>query len=135
VDPADALILGPPPRRAYGEGGSPLPSLLSAPREQRLLSRLHDPRAAGGAPRRPSAGARTGPFAPRSLRVLIPTGLVAAAALAALFLPYVRNSHRLEMSRGVDETARFAATSASWLSPVHRNIYSGGLRTRDTLRR
>src|SRR6185436_17186959 len=62
VDPADALVLGPPPRRAYGEGGSPLPSLLSAPREQRLLSRLHDPRAAGGAPRRPSAGARTGPL-------------------------------------------------------------------------
>lgn len=74
-------------------------------------------------------------FTARSFRVLIPIGLVAAAAVAALFLPYVRNSHRLEMSRGVDETARFAATSASWLSPVHRNIYSGGRRARTALRR
>ncbi len=74
-------------------------------------------------------------FAFRSLRVLIPVGLVAAAAVAALFLPYVRNAHRLEMSRGVNEAARFAATSASWLSPVHLNVYAGGLHARDVLRR
>jgi hypothetical protein len=73
--------------------------------------------------------------APRSLRVLLPAGLVAAAALAALFLPYVRTSHRLELSRNTAETARFAATTASWLSPAHRNLYGGGLRTRNALYR
>lgn len=72
-------------------------------------------------------------FAPRSLRVLLPAGLIAAAALALLFFPYVRMSRQLSLARDSDETARFAATTASWLSPVHRNIYWGGARSRNKL--
>lgn len=72
-------------------------------------------------------------FAPRSLRVLVPAGLVAAVALAALFLPYVRVSHQLQLARDTQETARFAATTASWLSPAQRNVYWGGARARNEL--
>jgi hypothetical protein len=74
-------------------------------------------------------------FAPRSLRVLIPAGLVAAAALAALFLPYLKISRELKLARTPEEAAGFAATTASWLSPAHRNVYWAGTRLKSALRR
>src|SRR5215210_4721531 len=74
-------------------------------------------------------------FTFQSLRVLVPAGLVAAVALATLFLPYVRSGHRLELSRGTEETARFAATTASWVSPGHRNVYWAGAPLRNALGR
>jgi len=74
-------------------------------------------------------------LAPRSLRLLLPMGLIAGAVLAALFLPYVRTSHRLEISRAPEEAASFAATTASWLSPAHRNVYGANIRQMKALRR
>jgi hypothetical protein len=68
-----------------------------------------------------------------SLRLLVPVGLVAGVALAMLFLPYVRSGHQLKLSRDVDETSRFAATTASWISPGHRNVYWAGTPLRNAL--
>ncbi len=73
-------------------------------------------------------------LAPRSLRVLLPTGFVAAAALAALFLPYIQVSHRLGLSRSPEEAVEYAATTASWLSPEHRSVYWGGTWLKNALR-
>lgn len=70
----------------------------------------------------------------RTLRILIPTGLVAAVALALLFLPYIRTSRELKLSRDAREVVRFAATTGSWLSPTNRNIYWGSAEARNALR-
>jgi len=59
----------------------------------------------------------------RSLRVLVPVALVAGAAVLALFLPYVRVSHSLGLSRGFAEIEAFGARPASYFSPAFENLY------------
>src|SRR5262249_37384988 len=61
----------------------------------------------------------------RSLRVLVPVALVAGAAAAALFLPYVRISHELGLVRTRAEIREFGATLASYFSPSFQNFYFG----------
>ena len=46
----------------------------------------------------------------RSLRVLIPTGLAAGAALAAVFLPYLRIGRGSGLARDADEVGLYGAT-------------------------
>ena len=74
-------------------------------------------------------------FTLRSLRVLAPVALVAGAALAALFLPYVRISHHLDLSRPREEVAEYAATAVSWMTPAPRNVYWFGERDERAVRR
>jgi hypothetical protein len=61
----------------------------------------------------------------RSLRVLIPTGLIAGVALAAVFLPYVRIGRELGLARDADEIGLYGATSLSWLSPARDALWFG----------
>jgi hypothetical protein len=61
----------------------------------------------------------------RSLRVLVPVGLVAAAALALVFLPYVRIGKSLELARGPEEAGTYGATTLSWLSPARNSLWFG----------
>jgi hypothetical protein len=61
----------------------------------------------------------------RSLRVLLPAGLIAAAALAAVFLPYVRIGKELGLARGPEEAGTFGATTLSWLSPARNSLWFG----------
>jgi hypothetical protein len=68
----------------------------------------------------------------RALRVLVPVAVVAAGAVAALFLPYVRVSQSLGLVRTAPEIRHFAATPASYFSPA-QNIYFTA-RTRNWLR-
>ena len=62
----------------------------------------------------------------RSLRTLVPVALVAVAAAAALFLPYVRISHGLGLTRMREEIEAFGATPASYFSPAFETFYFGG---------
>jgi len=62
---------------------------------------------------------------PRSLRVLAPVALVAGAAVAVLFLPYVRISRSLGLTRSPAEIQEFGATWVSYFSPAQANIYFG----------
>ncbi len=61
----------------------------------------------------------------RSLRVFAPVALVAGAAVAALFLPYLRISRTLGLARSHAEVQEFGATLASYLSPSNGNLYFG----------
>ncbi len=61
----------------------------------------------------------------RSLRVLIPTGLIAAMALAVVFLPYVRIGRELHLARSADEVGLYGATTLSWLSPARNALWFG----------
>jgi hypothetical protein len=61
---------------------------------------------------------------PAALRVLVPVAVLAAAAAAALFLPYVRVSQRMRMARDPGEVAAYAAALASYVSPAPQNLYS-----------
>ncbi|HEV7784840.1 MAG TPA: hypothetical protein VGQ28_05855, partial [Thermoanaerobaculia bacterium] len=61
----------------------------------------------------------------RSLRLFVPVALVAGAAGAALFLPYLRISHTLGLTRGHEEIQEFGATLASYFSPSFEGIYFG----------
>ncbi len=61
----------------------------------------------------------------RSLRVLIPAGLIAATALAAVFLPYVRIGRELHLARSADEVGLYGATTLSWLSPARNALWFG----------
>ncbi len=61
----------------------------------------------------------------RMLRLVVPVALVAGAAGALLFVPYIRISHTLGLVRGHDEIQEFGATLASYLSPSFEGIYFG----------
>jgi hypothetical protein len=61
----------------------------------------------------------------RSLRVLLPVGLAAAAAVALLFLPYVRISRAQDLSRSGREIETYSAGIASYFSPSRENCYFG----------
>jgi hypothetical protein len=59
----------------------------------------------------------------RSLRVLVPVALVAAGAVAAIFLPYLRVSRSLGLVRTDSEVRQLGATPASYFSPAPQNVY------------
>jgi len=59
----------------------------------------------------------------RALRVLVPVALVAAAAVAVIFLPYLRVSHSLGLVRTGSEIRQLAATPASYFSPAPQSVY------------
>ena len=64
-------------------------------------------------------------FSVRSLRLLVPVGLVAAVALAALFLPYVRVAREQGLTRSEHEIQVYSAKLASYVSPTSINVYFG----------
>ncbi|HSS52185.1 MAG TPA: hypothetical protein VLX28_24860, partial [Thermoanaerobaculia bacterium] len=64
-------------------------------------------------------------FSLRSLRVLIPVAGVAALAVAAFFLPYVRISRTQGLSRPKAEIEFYSAKLASYFSPSPENGYFG----------
>jgi hypothetical protein len=64
-------------------------------------------------------------FSLRSLRVLIPVAAVAALAVAAFFLPYVRIARAQGLSRPETEIQFYSAKLASYFSPSSENIYFG----------
>ena len=65
-------------------------------------------------------------LSPRSLRRLLPVGLIAGAAVLALFLPYLRVSQSLGLVRTHEEIREFGATPASYLQPRRgRDLYFG----------
>ncbi|HSS75625.1 MAG TPA: hypothetical protein VLV54_02670, partial [Thermoanaerobaculia bacterium] len=61
----------------------------------------------------------------RSLRLFVPIALVAGAAGAALFLPYLRIGHALGLTRTHAEIQEFGATLVSYFSPSYENWYFG----------
>jgi hypothetical protein len=61
----------------------------------------------------------------RSLRILLPVAVVAGAAVAILFLPYVRVSRSLGLTRSPAEIEEFGATWVSYFSPAQENLYFG----------
>jgi hypothetical protein len=61
----------------------------------------------------------------RSLRLLVPVGLVAGVAAAALFLPYARVARDQRLSRPESEIETYSARLASYFSPSAENIYFG----------
>jgi hypothetical protein len=61
----------------------------------------------------------------RSLRVLVPAGLIALAALSMVFLPYVRIGRGLGLARGPEEAGKYGATTLSWLSPARSSLWFG----------
>lgn len=64
-------------------------------------------------------------LAPRSLKVLVPVALAAGVAVLAAFLPYVRSSRALGLSRTPAEIHQFGANVASYFSPSAQNVYFG----------
>ena len=64
-------------------------------------------------------------LAPASLRVLAPVAALAAAALVAIFLPYLRQAKRLDLTHDDHEIGSGGgAALASYLSPAPANLYS-----------
>ncbi len=61
----------------------------------------------------------------RSLRILGAVVLLAATAVAAIFLPYVRIARVHGLVRPEAEIREYSATLASYFSPSPNNIYSG----------
>jgi hypothetical protein len=61
----------------------------------------------------------------RFLRLLLPVGLVAGVAAAALFLPYVRVAREQRLARPESEIETYSARLASYFSPSHQNFYFG----------
>jgi hypothetical protein len=59
----------------------------------------------------------------RSLRLLVPVGLVAGSVLLAVFLPYARISESLGLTRTDEEIRQFGATPASYFTPSRGNLY------------
>ncbi len=72
-----------------------------------------------------AASERRGLLSARSLRVLVPVGLIAGAAVVALFLPYVTTSRSLGLTRTDQEIWTFGATPVSYLSPSRTSFYFG----------
>lgn len=61
----------------------------------------------------------------RSLRLLVPVGLIAGAAFVAIFLPYARISKSLGLTRTDAEIEEFGAGPASYVTPARDNLYFG----------
>jgi hypothetical protein len=61
----------------------------------------------------------------RSLRLLVPIALVAGAAAALLFVPYIRISHGLGLTRTHAEIQEFGANLVSYVSPSYESWYFG----------
>jgi len=61
----------------------------------------------------------------RSLRLLAPVGMVAGAVVLALFLPYLRVSKSLGLTRTDAEIREFGARPASYVTPSRDNLYFG----------
>lgn len=61
----------------------------------------------------------------RSLRALVPVGLIAGSAILLLFLPYLRVSRSLGLTRTDQEVWEFGATPVSYLSPSRTSFYFG----------
>jgi hypothetical protein len=59
----------------------------------------------------------------RSLRLLVPVGLIAGVAVLALFLPYLRVARSLRLERTEAEIWTFGASPASYLSPSRESFY------------
>jgi hypothetical protein len=64
-------------------------------------------------------------FSLRSLRILIPVAVVAALAVAAFFLPYLRVAREQGLSRPSTEIEFYSAKLASYFSPSDENFYFG----------
>src|SRR6185295_17346099 len=64
-------------------------------------------------------------ISPRFLRLLAPVVLVAGAAVALLFLPYVRISRAQGLTRSEGEIREFGATWVSYFSPARETLYFG----------
>jgi membrane protein YfhO len=84
---------------------------------------IHFPMAAILASRWAAAGRRR-LLAPDSLRVLAPVAALALAAAVAVFLPYLRQARRLDMTHDDHEIGHRGATLASYVSPAPENLYS-----------
>jgi len=61
----------------------------------------------------------------RSLRLLVPVGLIAGAVLLAIFLPYFRVSRSLGLTRTDVEIRQHGASLVSYFSPSRENLYFG----------
>ncbi|HEY4596412.1 MAG TPA: hypothetical protein VIJ02_08440, partial [Thermoanaerobaculia bacterium] len=61
----------------------------------------------------------------RALRILVPVALIAAVAVAALFLPYRKFSRSLGLVRTAEEVREKGATPVSYLSPARESLYFG----------
>jgi hypothetical protein len=61
----------------------------------------------------------------RALRILVPVALIAAVAVAALFLPYRNFSRSLGLVRTAEEVREKGATPVSYLSPARESLYFG----------
>jgi hypothetical protein len=64
--------------------------------------------------------------APRSWRVLAPTGVLCAALLFPLFAPYWRSAHELGRSRPDRDIQQYSATALSFATPAEQSL-SGAL--------
>jgi len=62
-------------------------------------------------------------FSLRSLKILVPVGVIAGAVLLALFLPYLRISKSLGLVRTDAEIRQFGATPASYLTPARKSLH------------
>jgi len=88
-----------------------------------LAYMIHFPLAALFLNRLPSQGREI--LAVRSLRLLVPVGVLAGAVALFVFLPYATLSKSLGTSRTDEEIRQFGATPASYLSPSRYNLYFG----------
>ncbi|HEX4962163.1 MAG TPA: hypothetical protein VF173_15110 [Thermoanaerobaculia bacterium] len=61
----------------------------------------------------------------RSLRLFVPVAAVAGSAVALLFLPYVRISRTLGLTRTHEEVQEFGAKLVSYVTPAVEGIYFG----------
>jgi hypothetical protein len=61
----------------------------------------------------------------RSLRLFVPIALVIGVSVALLFLPYVRISRNLSLTRTDAEIQEFGANLVSYFSPSYENWYFG----------
>src|SRR4030095_9696709 len=61
----------------------------------------------------------------RSLRLLVPVGLIAGTVLLTIFLPYARISKSLGLVRTAEEIWKRGATPVSYLTPSRNNLYFG----------
>jgi hypothetical protein len=84
---------------------------------------IHFPMAAILASRWAAAGRRR-LLAPDSLRVLAPVAALALAAAIAVFLPYLRQARRLDLTHDDHEIGSGGAALVSYLSPAPDNLYS-----------
>lgn len=59
----------------------------------------------------------------RSLKLLVPVGLLAVSVTLAVFLPYMKLSKVMGAARSDEEIWQFGAKPASYLSPSRENVY------------